>query len=73
MLSLAQLALVFRYVNDLHSLVNCYHSVMDSLSEVKFVMLSKQIKEIRKVMHSGCQRLNWNSLGMVLAASKMFV
>lgn len=67
------LALFFRYLNDLHNLVNCYHTVTGSLSEAKSIMLSKQMEEARKVMLFGCQRLNWNSLGMVLVMSKMSV
>ncbi|XP_044053526.1 dynein axonemal heavy chain 10 isoform X1 [Siniperca chuatsi] len=53
-----------RYVDDLHKLVKCYHSVMDSLSEAKFIMLAQQIKAVNKEMHFGCTRLNWNSLGI---------
>ncbi|XP_044232976.1 dynein axonemal heavy chain 10 isoform X2 [Thunnus albacares] len=53
-----------RYVGDLKYLVNCYHSVVDSLSEAKIIMLAEQIKAVKKEMHTGCKRLNWNSLGI---------
>ncbi|XP_062273833.1 dynein axonemal heavy chain 10 [Scomber scombrus] len=53
-----------RYVGDLNNLVNLYHSVMDSLSEAKIIMLAQQIKPVKKEMHFGCRRLNWNSLGI---------
>lgn len=62
-----------RYVDDLNNLVNCYHSIMDSLSEAKFIMLAKQIKTVQKEMHFGCKRLNWNSLGMVHTEAEMSV
>uniref|UniRef100_A0A8D3BG74 AAA+ ATPase domain-containing protein n=1 Tax=Scophthalmus maximus TaxID=52904 RepID=A0A8D3BG74_SCOMX len=45
-------------------LVNCFHSVMDSLSDAKFIMLAQQMKAVKKVMHFGCERLNWKSLGI---------
>ncbi|XP_031164939.2 dynein heavy chain 10, axonemal [Sander lucioperca] len=53
-----------RYVTGLNNLVNCYHSVMDSLSEAMFIMLAQQIKVVKTEMHFGCKRLNWNSLGI---------
>ncbi|XP_029296329.1 dynein heavy chain 10, axonemal [Cottoperca gobio] len=53
-----------RYVKDLKDLVNCCHSVMDGLSEAKSIMLAEQIKAVKKEMHFGCKRLNWNSLGI---------
>lgn len=56
----------FRYVGDLNNLVNCYHSVLDSLSEAQFMMLDQKIKVVNGELHYGCKRLNWNSLGMVL-------
>ncbi|XP_031712248.1 dynein heavy chain 10, axonemal [Anarrhichthys ocellatus] len=54
-----------RYVKDLNNVVNSYHSVMDSLSETLFIMLAQQIKVVKKDMHFGCKRLNWNSLGIL--------
>ena len=56
--------IAFRYVGDLNNLVNLYQSVMDTLSEAKIIMLAQQIKAVKKEMHFGCKRLNWNSLGM---------
>ncbi|XP_035496799.2 dynein axonemal heavy chain 10-like [Scophthalmus maximus] len=53
-----------KYVDDLKKLVNCCHSVMDSLSEAKFNMLAQQIETVKKVMDFGCKRLNWNSSGI---------
>ncbi|XP_058491324.1 dynein axonemal heavy chain 10 [Solea solea] len=53
-----------RYVDDLNNLVNCYHSVMDSLSEPKIIMLAQHIRAVKEVMHSGCKRMNWYSLGI---------
>uniref|UniRef100_A0A4W6G9Y8 Dynein axonemal heavy chain 10 n=1 Tax=Lates calcarifer TaxID=8187 RepID=A0A4W6G9Y8_LATCA len=53
-----------KYVADLNKLVNCYHSVMDDMSEAKFIMLAEHIKAVRKEMHFGCKRLNWKSLGI---------
>ncbi|XP_074525804.1 dynein axonemal heavy chain 10 [Halichoeres trimaculatus] len=50
-----------RYAHDLNNLINCYHSLMDSLSGVKSVMLAKQIKVVTEVIQRGCKRLNWNS------------
>ncbi|XP_047187874.1 dynein axonemal heavy chain 10-like [Scophthalmus maximus] len=50
------------YVDELRKLVNCFHSVMDSLSDAKFIMLAQQMKAVKKVMHFGCERLNWKSL-----------
>ncbi|KAL7391500.1 hypothetical protein ABVT39_010104 [Epinephelus coioides] len=55
---------LIRYANDLNNLVNRYHSVVDSLSEAKFIMLAQQIKAVDKEMLFGCKRLNWNSLGI---------
>uniref|UniRef100_A0A3P8UAE7 Dynein axonemal heavy chain 10 n=1 Tax=Amphiprion percula TaxID=161767 RepID=A0A3P8UAE7_AMPPE len=45
-------------------LVNCYHSVMESLSEAHVIMLAPHIKAVRKKMLFGCTRINWNSLGI---------
>ncbi|KAK9522770.1 hypothetical protein VZT92_019216 [Zoarces viviparus] len=53
------------YVTDLNNVVNSYHSVMNSLSEMLFIMLAQQIEVIKKEMHFGCKRLNWNSLGIL--------
>lgn len=53
----------FRYVNNLNNVVNCYHSVMDRLSEAHFLMLAEHIEVIQKNIYFGCKRLNWNSLG----------
>lgn len=56
---------LFRYVDGLKNLVNRYHSLMDSLNDATFLLLAEQIQELRKVLHFGCKRLNWNSLGTV--------
>uniref|UniRef100_A0A3Q1G9E8 Dynein axonemal heavy chain 10 n=1 Tax=Acanthochromis polyacanthus TaxID=80966 RepID=A0A3Q1G9E8_9TELE len=50
------------YVDDLNRLVNCYHSVMESLSEAHMIMLAPHIKAVQKEMLFGCRRVNWNSL-----------
>lgn len=55
----------FRYVEDLTNLVNSYNSAMDSLTEPKVIMLAQQIRTVKEVMHSGCKRINWYSLGML--------
>ncbi|XP_063753564.1 dynein axonemal heavy chain 10 [Eleginops maclovinus] len=53
-----------RYVNDLRKTVNCYHSVMDSLSAAQCKMLEQQMKMVQGVLQFGCKRLNWKSLGI---------
>ncbi|XP_022608125.1 dynein heavy chain 10, axonemal [Seriola dumerili] len=53
-----------RYRDDLSNLVNCLHSVMDSLSEAKLIMLAEHINTVKQELHFGCKRLNWNSLGI---------
>ncbi|KAL6114194.1 dnah10 [Pungitius sinensis] len=53
-----------KYEIDLDKVVNCYHSVMDSLSDAHVVMLAPQIKAVKTNMYLGCKRLNWNSLGI---------
>ncbi|XP_017580699.2 dynein heavy chain 10, axonemal [Pygocentrus nattereri] len=53
-----------RYVDGLNNLVNRYHSMMDSLNDPEFFLLATQVQELRRVMRSGCKRLNWNSLGI---------
>uniref|UniRef100_A0A3B5A058 Dynein heavy chain tail domain-containing protein n=1 Tax=Stegastes partitus TaxID=144197 RepID=A0A3B5A058_9TELE len=50
--------------DKLIKLVNCYHSVMESLSEAHIIMLAPHIKAVRKVMLFGCKRANWNSIGI---------
>lgn len=63
--------LIFRHSDDLHRLVSRYHSALDSLNEMKTVMLAEQISAVQKEMDMGCKRLNWNSLGMALTESKI--
>ncbi|KAM3867513.1 dynein axonemal heavy chain 10 [Diretmus argenteus] len=53
-----------RYADGLKKLVNHYHSLMDSLNDAKFFLLADQIQELRKVLHFGYKRLNWNALGI---------
>ncbi|KAM4616801.1 dynein axonemal heavy chain 10 [Polymixia lowei] len=53
-----------RHVDGLKNLVNHYHTLMDSLNDVEFVLLAEQIQEFRKVMRFGYKRLNWNALGI---------
>ncbi|XP_071339029.1 dynein axonemal heavy chain 10 [Trachinotus anak] len=53
-----------RYSEDLNNLANCFHSVIDSLSEAKFIMLTQHINAVEKDLYFGCKRLNWNSLGI---------
>lgn len=65
--------LIFRYSDDLHRLVNRYHSALDSLDEMRAVMLAEQISTVQSGMELGCKRLNWNSLGMLLTESKIFL
>ncbi|XP_054466216.1 dynein axonemal heavy chain 10 [Anoplopoma fimbria] len=55
---------LIRYGIDLNNVVNCYHSVMDNLSEAHLIMLAEQIKAVRTDLYFGCKRLNWNSLGI---------
>lgn len=54
-------------------MVNCYHSVMDSLSETKSIILAQRIIAVRKELYYGSQRVNWNSLSMLLTESEMSV
>lgn len=56
---------ILRYSDDLHRLVNRYHSALDSLNEMKTVMLAEKISAVQNEMEIGCKRLNWNSLGML--------
>uniref|UniRef100_A0A673CHG9 Dynein axonemal heavy chain 10 n=1 Tax=Sphaeramia orbicularis TaxID=375764 RepID=A0A673CHG9_9TELE len=53
-----------RYLDELHSLVNRYHSVMDSLTDAKVIMLVDHIKAVQADLEFGCKRVNWNSLGI---------
>ncbi|XP_063051673.1 dynein axonemal heavy chain 10 [Engraulis encrasicolus] len=53
-----------RYEDGLKSLVNRYHSLMDSLNDAEFYLLLEQIHELRRVMRAGFKRLNWNALGI---------
>ncbi|XP_033947329.1 dynein axonemal heavy chain 10 [Pseudochaenichthys georgianus] len=53
-----------RYVNDLRKMINCYHSVMDSLSDAQSIMLEQHITAVQEEMQFGCKRLNWTSLGI---------
>ncbi|TKS80370.1 Dynein heavy chain 10, axonemal [Collichthys lucidus] len=52
------------YIADLWKMVNRYHSVMDSLSETKSIMLAQRIIAVRKELYYGSQRVNWNSLSI---------
>ncbi|XP_030593055.1 dynein heavy chain 10, axonemal isoform X2 [Archocentrus centrarchus] len=52
------------YVSSLTNLVNRYHAVVDSLNEAHVVILGPHIKAVKKDINFGCQRLNWNSLGI---------
>lgn len=42
--------------------MNHYHSLMDSLNDAEFLLMAEQVQELRKVLHYGCKRLNWNFL-----------
>uniref|UniRef100_A0AAY4CET6 Dynein heavy chain tail domain-containing protein n=1 Tax=Denticeps clupeoides TaxID=299321 RepID=A0AAY4CET6_9TELE len=53
-----------RYTHDLQNLVNRYHSLVDSLNDAEYLLLSEQICELRNVLWPGCRRLNWNALGI---------
>ncbi|XP_062874230.1 dynein axonemal heavy chain 10 [Trichomycterus rosablanca] len=53
-----------RYVDELKNLVNHHQSLMDSLDDAEFLLLATQVQELRRVMHPGYRRLNWNSLGI---------
>lgn len=64
---------MFRYSDDLHRLVNRFDSALDSLNEMKTIMLAEQIRAVQNEMDIGCKRLNWNSLGMLLTESKIFL
>uniref|UniRef100_A0A7N8Y270 Dynein axonemal heavy chain 10 n=1 Tax=Mastacembelus armatus TaxID=205130 RepID=A0A7N8Y270_9TELE len=55
---------IIKCVDDLKNLVNRYHSVMDSLSEIMFIMLAQKISVVTKEMEFGSKRLNWTSLGI---------
>lgn len=59
------LILCLRYCYDLNNLINCFHSVVDSLNEAKFIMLAQHINAVHEELQFGCKRLNWNSLGML--------
>ncbi|KAI7812536.1 putative dynein heavy chain 10 [Triplophysa rosa] len=53
-----------RYINGLRTLVNHYHSLMDNLNDAEFSLMTEQVQELRKVLHYGCKRLNWNFLSI---------
>ncbi|XP_075882096.1 dynein axonemal heavy chain 10-like isoform X2 [Nelusetta ayraudi] len=53
-----------RYVDDLQKMINRFHSILDSLSETKAIMLAEHINTVRNEVNFGCKRLNWNSLGV---------
>ncbi|XP_030648846.1 dynein heavy chain 10, axonemal [Chanos chanos] len=55
---------LLRYLSDLNNLVNRYHTLMDSLNDVEFIILSEKIKELRRVLRAGCKRLSWSSLAI---------
>ena len=50
-------------MDGLKSVVNRYHSLMDSLNDAEFNLLSEQILDLRRVMRPGFKRMNWNALG----------
>ncbi|KAG9351776.1 hypothetical protein JZ751_023027 [Albula glossodonta] len=54
----------FREVHGLKDLVEHYHSLMNTLNDAEFSLLTDQIAEVRKVMSTGHKRLNWNALGV---------
>lgn len=56
---------IFRFSDDLHRLVNRYHFALNSLNEMKNIMLAEKICAVQNEMYVGCKRLNWNSLGML--------
>ncbi|KAM8866758.1 dynein axonemal heavy chain 10 isoform 2-T2 [Synchiropus picturatus] len=53
-----------RNVEGLKKLVNRYHAVIDSLSELKVVMLAQHIHVVQEKLELGCKRLNWNYLSV---------
>lgn len=59
------LILIFRHSDDLHRLVNRYHSALNGLDEMKTTMLAEQISTVQNEIYIGCKTLNWNSLGML--------
>ncbi|KAK7889071.1 hypothetical protein WMY93_024631 [Mugilogobius chulae] len=59
-----QEAKFIRYVEELQRLMSSFHSLMDSLSDVLFVMLDKHIRTVKKELSFGCKTLNWKSLGI---------
>ena len=54
---------VCRYMDGLTDLLSRYRSLMDSLSRAQFLLLQDHIRELRRVLHFGAKKLNWNSLG----------
>lgn len=60
-----------RYNDELHRLVDSFHSAMDNLSDAMFSMLAKPIKAVKKEIHFGCTTFNWNSLGIVQTVKYM--
>ncbi|KAG5844641.1 hypothetical protein ANANG_G00164650 [Anguilla anguilla] len=53
-----------REVHGLTSLVEHFHSLMNTLNDAEFSLLTEQIAELRRVMSAGHKRLNWNALGI---------
>uniref|UniRef100_W5K6M6 Dynein axonemal heavy chain 10 n=1 Tax=Astyanax mexicanus TaxID=7994 RepID=W5K6M6_ASTMX len=53
-----------RCVDELKNLVKRCHSLMDSLNDAEFLLLTPQVQELRRVLRAGWRRLNWNSLGI---------
>ncbi|KAM6931388.1 dynein axonemal heavy chain 10 [Xenentodon cancila] len=56
---------LIRHMHNLNKLVSCYHSVMDSLTEVHLIMLGQQREEVKKQLNLGCKRITWSSSGIM--------
>lgn len=54
----------FGFVENLESMLQSYHEVIQSLDAAEKKLLSEHISELHRVMKAGFTRLNWNSLGI---------
>ncbi len=61
-----------RHKKGLKKLVNRYHSLIDNLNDAEFSLMADQVQELRRVLSFGCRRVNWNFLGMLHMAYRLF-
>ncbi|NWR83762.1 DYH10 protein, partial [Furnarius figulus] len=53
-----------RYTGRLTSVLDCYHKLMETLTEAETKLLHGHIQELLRIFKSGHKRLTWNSLGI---------